>query len=130
MLCNILELVYYFVKDLSFDLTEEMTGRSRTTICDWLNMCRKVCSSMVSLNRRGQMVGTEVNPVEIDKPRFTGGKYNQGHLLNGDERAESADSEADVDNRNHRQRIDGRWVFGLKNGLDCCYMLQKETKLL
>ena len=56
-LCEILELIYYFVKDLSFDLTEEMTGRSRTTTCDWFNMCREVCSSIMFVNRRGQMVG-------------------------------------------------------------------------
>ena len=87
-LCEILELVFYFVKDLSLDLTEEMTGRSRPTICDWFNMCREVCSSIVSVNRRGQMMETAVNPVERDEARF-----NRGRLLNGDERAESTDCE-------------------------------------
>ena len=120
---EILELVYYFAKDLSFDLTEEVTGRSRTTICDWFNMCIEVCSSIVSVNRRGQMVGTEVNLVEIDEARFAGRrKYNRDRLLNGDERAESTDSEAGVvNNKNHGQRIDEPWVFGVKNGLDCRY---------
>ena len=68
-------------------------------------------------------MGTEVNPVEIDEARFVGRrKYNRGRLLNGDERAESTDSEADVvNNRNQGQRIDGPWVLGLKNGLDCRY---------
>ena len=114
-LCEILELVYYFVKDLSFDFTKEMTRR--------FNMCRQVCSSKVSVNRRGHMVGTEVNPVEINEARFAGRrKYNQGRLLNGDEKAESTDSEADVvNNRNYGQRIDGPWVFGLKNSCDCRY---------
>ena len=94
MLCKILELVFYFVKDLSLDLTEEMTGKSRPTICDWFNMCREVCSSIVSVNRRGQMVETEVNPVERDEARFAGRrKYSRGCLLNGDERDESTDSE-------------------------------------
>ena len=59
-LYEILELVFYFVKDLSLDLTEEMTGRSRPTICDWFNMCKEVCSSIVSVNRRGQIVETAV----------------------------------------------------------------------
>ena len=76
-LCEILELVFYFVKDLSLDLTEEMTGRSRLTICDWFNMCKEVCSSIVSVNRRGHMVETAVNPVERDEARFAGRrKYN------------------------------------------------------
>ena len=66
-LCEIIELVYYFVKDFSFDLTEEMTGRSRQTICDWFNMCREVCSSILSVEKRGKMVGTQENPVEIDE---------------------------------------------------------------
>ena len=93
-LYEILELVFYFVKDLSLDLTEEMTGRSRPTICDWFNMCKEVCSSIVSVNRRGQIVETAVNPVERDEARFAGRrKYNRGRLLNRDERAESTDSE-------------------------------------
>ena len=93
-LCEILELVFYFAKDLSLDLTEEMTGKSRPTICDWFNMCREVCSSIVSVNRRGQMVETAVNPVERDEARFARRrKYNRGRLLNRDERAESTDSE-------------------------------------
>ena len=81
------------MKDLSLDLTEEMTGRSRPT-SDWFNMCREVCSSMVPVNRRGQIVETAVNPVERDETRFAGRrKYNRGCLLNCDKRAESTDSE-------------------------------------
>ena len=37
-LYEILELVFYFVKDQSFNLTEEMTGKSRKTICNWFNV--------------------------------------------------------------------------------------------
>ena len=45
-------------------------------------MCRKVCSSIVSVNRRGQIVETAVNPVERDEARFAGRrKYNRGRLL-------------------------------------------------
>ena len=59
------------------------------------------------------MVGTEVKPVGIDKARFAGKrKYNRGRLLNGAERANSTDNEADVvNNRNQGRRIDGPWVF-------------------
>ena len=57
-------------------------------------MCREVCSSIVSVNRRGQMVETAVNPVERDEACFAGRrKYNRGRLLNSDKRAESTDSE-------------------------------------
>ena len=86
-------------------------------------MCREVCSSIVSVNRRGQMMETEANLVEIDEARFAGRrKYNRGCFLNGDQTAKSTDSKADVvNNRNPGRRIDGPWVFGLKNGLDCRY---------
>ena len=57
-------------------------------------MCREVCSSIVSVNRRGQMVETAVNPVERDEVGFAGRrKYNRGRLHNPNERAESTDSE-------------------------------------
>ena len=57
-------------------------------------MCREVCSSIVLVNRRGQIVETAVNPVERDEARFAGRrKYNRGRLLNLDERAVSIDSE-------------------------------------
>ena len=93
-LCEILKLVLYFVKDLSLDLTEEMTGKSRPTICDWFNMCKEICSSIVSVNSRGQIMDTAVNPVEKDEARFAGRrKYNRGRLLNCDNRAVSTDSE-------------------------------------
>ena len=88
-LCEILKLDFYFVKDLSL----RPNGRN-----DWKKqanyMCREVCSSIVSVNRRGQIVETAVNPVERDEARFAGRrKYNRGRLLNRDERAESTDSE-------------------------------------
>lgn len=37
------------------------------------------------------------------------------------------DEEAVIDNkRNHRNRIDGPWVFGLKEGRDCRYFYIKR----
>ena len=103
-------------------------------ICDWFNTCREVCSSIVSVNRKGRMVGTEVKPVGIDKARFAGKrKYNRDRLLNGDERAKSTGNEADVvNNRNQGRRIDGPWVFWPQKwlGLSAIFMLQKKTELL
>ncbi|XP_076054970.1 uncharacterized protein LOC143033425 [Oratosquilla oratoria] len=111
-----------------------MTGKRQPTICDWFNMCREVCSSIVSVHNRGQMVGTAENPVQIDEARFAGRrKYNRGRLLNGDRAPDSADSEADVvNNRNHGRRIDGPWVFGLKNASDCryFYVLRRDRATL
>ena len=43
-------------------------------------------------------------------------------MLNGNNAPLSEDSDADQDNnRNHGRRIDGPWVFGLKQGSDCRY---------
>jgi hypothetical protein len=69
------------------------------------------------------MVGTDVNPIQIDEARFAGRrKYNRGRMLSGDNPPLSEDSDADVkNNRNHGRRIDGSWVFGLKQGSDCRY---------
>jgi len=75
------------------------------------------------VSKRPQMRGTFENPIQIDEARFAGRwKYNCGRLLEGDAQPESEDEDAEVDNaRNHGARIDGPWVFGLKQGHDCRY---------
>ena len=120
-LCEILELVFLFVQEIPITSVTNLTGKSSATVTDWFNMCREVCSSIVT--RRGQMVGTENNPIQIDEARFAGRrKYNRGRILNGDRAALSEDSDAEVENnRNHGARVDGPWVFGLKRGTDCRY---------
>ena len=122
-LCEILELVFYFVYETPINTTITLTGKSPNTVTDWYNMCREVCSVMVSCQTRGKMVGTEENPIQIDEARFAGRrKYNRGRLLAGDHPPNSEDSDAEpVNKKNHGARIDGPWVFGLKNGLDCRY---------
>ena len=78
-------------------------------------------------------MGTQENPVEIDETRFAGRrKYNRGRLLKGDKRADSTDSEADVENnRNHGRRIEGHGCLVLKMALIVAiFMLQEETELL
>lgn len=69
------------------------------------------------------MLGTVINPIQIDEARFAGKrKYNRGRLLNGDQPASSEDSDAELHNgRNHGRRVNGPRVFGFKNGSDCQY---------
>ncbi len=122
-LCQILELIFYFIQDLSYESVNELTGRGSEAICDWFNLCREICSQIVSVTHRGKMVGTAEDPVQIDEARFAGRrKYNRGRMLQGDQAPDSTDSEVQVqNNRNHGRRIDGSWVFGLKKGNDCRY---------
>ncbi|XP_076031863.1 uncharacterized protein LOC143019764 [Oratosquilla oratoria] len=133
-LCEILELVYLFIMDIPCNTTVTLTGKSPNTVTDWYNMCREVCGEIVSHRTRGQMIGTEEKPIQIDESRFAGRrKYNRGRLLTGDHAPETKDSDADiVNNRNHGARIDGPWVFGLKNGLDVCYfyVMRRERATL
>ena len=109
--------------EIPMDTTVKVTGKSSSTVTDWFNMCREVCSIIVSCSFRGQMKGTHEMPVQIDEARFAGRrKYNRGRLLAGDHGPLSEDSEAEVDKKkNHGARIDGPWVFGLKQGADCRY---------
>ncbi|KAK4880801.1 hypothetical protein RN001_008947 [Aquatica leii] len=90
-------------------------GKSIRKLCVY-SLCMEVCSSVVSVNRRGQLRETEKNPVQIHEVRFVGKrKYNRGRMLNGDHPAESNESDAEIENnRNHGRRIDGPWVFGLR----------------
>ncbi|XP_064117836.1 uncharacterized protein LOC135223295 [Macrobrachium nipponense] len=122
-LCQILELMFYFIEDLSYHQVQGLTGRGTEAICDWFNMCREVCTVIVSVQNRGQMMGTEEEPVQIDEARFAGRrKYNRGRMLQGDQAPNSTDSDAEMNNnRNHGRRIDGRRVFVLKKGSDCRY---------
>lgn len=55
--------------------------------------------------------------------RFAGQrKYNRGRLLAEDTPPSLTVINAEViSNQNHGVRVDGPWVFGLKNGNDCCY---------
>jgi len=77
------------------------------------------------------MLGTVINPIQIDEARLVGKrKYNRGRLLNGDQPASSEDSDAELHNgRNNERRVDGPWVFRLKNSYDCQYFyVLEETK--
>lgn len=128
-LYEILELVLMFVMDIPASTVVTLTRRSAGTINDWYNMCREVCTHDV--RTRPQMVGNDDNPIEIDESRFAGKrKYHRGRMLQGDAAAESEDSDIDVANqRNHGRRIDGPWVFGLRQGKDWRYFwVQRRDK--
>ncbi|XP_031329161.1 uncharacterized protein LOC116160167 [Photinus pyralis] len=112
-----LELIFLFLLDIPIDSVVSLTGRSNATVIDWFNMCREVCSSMVSYTTNGRLTGTREDPVQIDEARFAGRrKYGRGRMLQGDAPTESEESDDDIhNNRNHGRRIDGPWVFGLRN---------------
>jgi len=94
-------------------------------------MCWEVCTKVIE--NKGQMLGTAEEQIQIDEAQFAGKrKYNRGRLLKGNRVPQSEDSDALLENnRNHSRRIDGPWVFGLKQGLDCRYFYvnhrDKET---
>lgn len=115
---NILLIVYHFVYGKeTLDQLEIKTGHSRPTICDWLNLCREVCSKVV--RSLPKMVGTIVKPVQIDESYFRGRrKYNKGRFLIGDNKN---DYEVKLKEEMKKKegieyalgKVVGPWVFGL-----------------
>lgn len=122
-LCQIMELVFMFVIEMSVRQTAQLTGRTEGTVTQWFEFCRTVCSDVIS--KKSKMVGTEADPIQIDESRFAGKrKYNRGRMLVGDAPPKSEDEDVLVQNkRNHGARIDGPWVFGLRQGNDCRYFV-------
>lgn len=122
-LCQIMEMVYHFILEIPLRTTVEVSGRSSATVTDYHNFCREVCTAV--LKNKPKMKGTFEDPIQIDESRFAGKrKYNRGRMLAGDAPPQSVDEEADVqNNRNHGARVDGPWVFGLKQGNDCRYFI-------
>ena len=87
--------------DLLYTKVQQLTGRGQEDTCDWFKLCGEICTQIVFVTRRGKMIGTAEDPVQIDEARFAGGrKYNR--LFQGDQPPDSTDSEAEVgNNRNH-----------------------------
>lgn len=116
-----LNLCFYLLPKYRLQAAE-ITGRSKGTVTDWYNMCREVCTAVIS--KKDKMIGSPENPTQIDEARFAGRrKYNRGRLLAGDSPSSNADeNNVNVQNNcNYGSRIDGPWVFGLKKGDDCRY---------
>jgi len=116
-LCDIVELVWYWVFQIKVTQVEVFTKRSRSTIVDWYNLCRDV--AVAEFQKRKKMGGPGL-VVQIDESLFQGKrKYNRGRLRLGDrkpeENEESSDEDEVISNQNYGQRIQGPWIFGL-----CC----------
>lgn len=74
------------------------------------------------------IVDTGEEPVQIYEARFAG--RNRGRILEGGRTPTTLQTEAEVDNnRNHRRRIDGPWVFALRKTSDCrCFKFQRSDR--
>lgn len=113
---EILLIVYFFIySNDTLDQFVTKTGHSKQTICDWLNLCREVCSKVI--RSLPKMVGTPERTVQIDESYFQGRrKYNRGRKLDGDEVKE--DEKRKREEMKKLQNYDlgkvvGPWVFGL-----------------
>ncbi|XP_060871413.1 uncharacterized protein LOC132945664 [Metopolophium dirhodum] len=123
-LTEIIELVWYWVHKIPVHNVVLWTGRSKSTVIDWYNLCRDVVVDQFS--KRPKMGGPGYI-VQIDESLFQGKrKYNRGRLQRGDydprphedsDETSNYENETPVENnqRNYRNRIQGPWVFGL-----CC----------
>lgn len=130
---QILIIVYFFV--YSRDTFEQLmmkTGHSNHTICDWLNMCREVCSTVV--RNQPKMVGTDEQPVQIDESYFQGrAKYNRGRRLEGDkldEQEKNIQQKLKVQDADYALgRVVGPWVFGMYMSPTRCrfYVVQDRS---
>jgi hypothetical protein len=80
--------VYFFLCETPIKYAETITGRSHSTLVDWYSMCREVCTKVIE--KKGQMLGTAKEPIQIDEARFAGKrKYNRGRLLQGNSTPQS-----------------------------------------
>ena len=104
-LCEILELMFFFVMDIPLSTTMTLTGKTTHTVTYWFNMCREVCGVIVSHHIRSQMVGTEEAPIQVDDERFEETlvqtekqrkrKKNRGRILTNDHTPLSEDTHLD-----------------------------------
>jgi hypothetical protein len=122
-LCQQMEVIKLWTLDMPTGVLLACTNISKKTLHKMAKYFRTICSRIVSVDRRGQMIGTAAIPIQIDEARFAGRrKYNRGRMLSGDRPPSEQNLEAPVINqRNHGRRIDGPWVFGLKHGQDVRY---------
>lgn len=104
-LCKILEIDFFLVLEISMDDAMTLSGRCKQTITDWCNMRREICSSV--MRARPQLMGTHLNPIQIDESYFAG-KRKYGRILHGNKPSSSKDDDANATNQqNHGRRIDG-----------------------
>lgn len=131
---QILLLVYLFVySNDTLDQIVIKTGHSKATVCDWMNLCREVCSRVV--RSLPKMVGTNDKPVQIDESYFQGRrKYNRGRLRDGDkakddEAEKKEEMKRDKNSDYEHGKVVGPWVFGLYMSQTRCrfYVVHDRT---
>ena len=87
--------MYLFIIKMPLTTVTEVIGKSLNTVTDWFNMCREVCTSIVS--KKAQLEGTAENPIQIDEAGFAGRrKCNRSWLLAGDVPRAEEDEDADL----------------------------------
>ena len=100
---QVLELTYFWVKELPNKTTEEECAISNKSIVDWYNFCREVCATIIE--EESTQIGGVGEVVEIDESKFGKRKYHKG------------------------RRVDGVWVFG---GIDRrtrqCFLVTVEDR--
>uniref|UniRef100_A0A2S2NXU4 ISXO2-like transposase domain-containing protein n=1 Tax=Schizaphis graminum TaxID=13262 RepID=A0A2S2NXU4_SCHGA len=116
-LSEIMEIVYFWVTKNQLVQIIKFTGRSKNTICDWMNLCRDI---PVRLFNKRQPFGGPGQIVQIDECLLRGArKNNKGRFRLADLKAAVIPRQEDEEdtNRNYGRRIGGPWVVGL-----CCVL--------
>ena len=128
-LCEILELVFFFTSEVPVARTSAMTGKSSSTVIGWFNKCREVCSCVVSSSCRGQLVGTDEKPIQIDVTKFTvRRKPPRVKKLSPTTIGPKAEENGanPVKKKKRERRVGDPWVFGVKQGSESRFFYVKN----
>lgn len=115
---KILLIVYLSV--YSNDTLDQLvikSGHRKSIICDWINLCREFCSTVI--RSLPKMVGTNETAVQIDESYSQDRrKYNRGPFLNGNDQDEEENRLQEEicqqeGNNYETDKVVGPWVFGL-----------------
>lgn len=129
-LCEILELMYFFVLETPVNTTMALTGRTKSTVDELFNVCREVCGCIVSHRLRGRMVGIKNDPIEIDKVRFVDKSKAifKEEVIDDELNFEDDDINLFIlKNENLIDKMDRPCIFGLRQGSDFRYFFVKGS---
>ncbi|CAF0757094.1 unnamed protein product [Didymodactylos carnosus] len=103
------EIIWLWCADISSKTIAWTVGCSRSTVVDWSNFLREVCTE--KLNVAPQMGGTE-EVVQIDEALFRDKlKYNRGRLLLGNQNNNNNTTNGLITNLTHENRKNSsRWL--------------------